>query len=104
LLCWRLIVTERVTKRDRPPRIDPNTVRVQRNPDDYGPTWRVLAGDADEPTFLGWVEAARTVTGERSANRWIITTHDLVRLDRRARNRTEAVGVLLDAYLRAAGS
>jgi len=39
--------------------------------------------------------------GNRSTGRWTATTHNLDPVNRRARNRTEAVEVLLDNYQRA---
>jgi hypothetical protein len=38
-------------EKDRPAPIDLNTVRVERNPNTFGLTWRVLAGDADNPAL-----------------------------------------------------
>jgi hypothetical protein len=70
-------VTKPITKRDRPPRIEPSTVRVERNRNDYGPTWLVVAGDTGNPTLVGYVEAARTISGNRNSDRWIITTSHL---------------------------
>lgn len=97
-------VTKRLTKRDRPAPIDLNTVRVERNPDPSGRTWRVLAGDADNPTLVGYVESAHTVHGTRNSRRWTILTAELLPItSRAARNRTQAVAALLDAHQRAAG-
>lgn len=96
-------VTKPITKVDRPPPIDPASVRIERNTDPTGPRWRVLAGDVDNPTLIGFVTAGYTSTGNRSSNRWkAIATGGLVlRVD--ARSRAHAVTVVLDSYLRAAG-
>jgi hypothetical protein len=76
---------------------------VERNPDPSGRTWRVLAGDADNPTLVGYVESAHTVHGTRNSRRWTVTTAELLPTTNSARNRTQAVAALLDAHQRAAG-
>jgi hypothetical protein len=97
-------VTKPITKEDRPPPIDPASVRVERNTNDSaGPRWRVLAGDADNPTVIGFATAGYTSTGNRSSSRWkAIATGGLV-LRKDARSRAHAVAVVLDSYLRVAG-
>ena len=93
-------VTEQVTKR----KIVLGAVRVERNPDPAGRTWRVLAGESnDQLTHIGWVESARTISGTRNSRRWTITTTALLVVSNHARNRTDAVAALLDSYQRAGG-
>lgn len=98
-------VTEKSSRRPgrgrrRPVPLDLETVRVERNTEPTGATWRVLAGDTDEPVLIGYVEAARTATGGRASGRWTAITPLLMPLRRRARNRTEAVAVLVETCLR----
>jgi hypothetical protein len=96
-------VTKPITKEDRPPPIDPTTVRIERNTNPTGPTWRVLAGDADNPTLIGFATAGYTSTGNRSSNRWKAITIGGLALRDDARSRAHAVAVVLDSYLRATG-
>lgn len=63
----------------------------------------MLAGDADNPTVIGFATAGHTSAGNRSSSRWkAIATGDLVLRDD-ARNHAHAVAVILDSYLHAAG-
>jgi len=96
-------VTKPITKKDRPPPIDPTTVRVERNTNESGPRWRVLAGHAENPTLIGFATPGYTSTGNRSSSRWkaIAVGGSVLRND--ARSRAHAAAVVLDSYLRATG-
>jgi hypothetical protein len=63
----------------------------------------VLAGNADNPTLIGFATTGYTATGNRSSSRWkAIAVEGLVLRDD-ARSRAHAVAVVLDSYLRASG-
>jgi hypothetical protein len=89
--------------RSRLAAINPTTVRVERNTNPTGPRWRVLAGDADTPTLIGFATTGYTSTGNRSSSRWkAIAIRGMVLRDD-ARSRAHTAAVALDSYLRAAG-
>jgi len=108
-----LPVTKSVTEQDRPARrrrasstlpalLDLETVRQERSNDPLRPGWRVLAGPADAPVLVGFLEPAYTATGRRSS-RWEARTDRLTLVSGGPwRNRAQALTSLVAAYQRVA--
>jgi hypothetical protein len=102
-------VTEqpRLTRRPRtrpaaPALLDLDTVRQERSADPLRPGWRVLAGPADTPVLVGFLEPAYSITGRRSS-RWEARTGRLTLVSGGPwRNRTQALTNLVDSYQRVA--
>jgi hypothetical protein len=92
----------RAARRERPAPLDVDTVRLDRSPDSSRPGWRVLAGDADTPITVGFLEPVLSVMGRRTG-RWSATTAHLIQVRGGPwRNRIDALAYLVDNYQRAA--
>lgn len=111
----RVAVTENVTEpsdnrtratsaRRRPrsirsARLDLDTVRLERSANPG--VWRVLAGDRERPTLVGYLEPTFSIGG---AKRWLPRTEHLTNVaDRPLTTRKAALLRLLSHYQRAAG-
>ncbi|GAA3430987.1 hypothetical protein BJ998_000865 [Kutzneria kofuensis] len=106
-------VTKSVTKRVRPPRrphvrsavpalLDLDTVRQERSTDPLRPGWRVVAGAADAPVLVGFLEPTYSATGRRSS-RWEARTDRLTLVSGGPwPNRATALANLVAVYQRVA--
>lgn len=92
----------RRTRSTQPEPLDFDTVRQERSTDPLRPGWRVVAGAADAPVVVGFLESVLSVTGRRSSRWEAWTAHRTLLPGRPCRNRNEALIRLLDAYQRAA--
>jgi hypothetical protein len=80
--------------------LDTDTVRLERPGEDQ-PGWQVLAGSADEPVVLGFVEPIYSLaTGRRSAGWRAINRHLIALPGKPCRNRTDALVRLVDYHQR----
>jgi len=76
---------------------------ARRRPDESG--WQVLAGSAEEPIVVGFVEPIYSRSTGRRSGRWQAVTTNLITVSGGpCRNRNDAVVRLLDSYQRAAGT
>ncbi|MBB6381157.1 hypothetical protein BKA01_008434 [Pseudonocardia eucalypti] len=98
-------IRARVTSARRPPRstrsapLDLDTVRLERSADPG--VWRVLAGDRERPTLVGFLEPTFSIGGVK---RWLPRTeHRTSVTDRPLATRKAALLRLLGHYKRAAG-
>ncbi|MGI5499375.1 hypothetical protein [Lentzea sp. CA-135723] len=92
----------RTSRAKRPAPLDLDTVRLERSSDPTRTGWRVLAGQADAPILLGFLEPMLSVTGRRSS-RWEAQTSSMTRVHGGPwRNRIDALARLVDDYQQAA--
>jgi hypothetical protein len=90
----------RAPRTRRPVPLDVDTVRQERSTDPLRPGWRVVAGEADAPVLLGFLEPVFSVTGRRSS-RWEARTERLTLVSGGPwRNRAAALVQLVGAYQR----
>jgi hypothetical protein len=87
-----------------PALLDLDTVRQERSTDPLRPGWRVVAGAADAPVLVGFLEPVYLVTGRRSG-RWQARTDRLTLVSGGPwPNRDRALANLVLAYQRMAGN
>ena len=88
----------------KPVALDTDTVRLERPGEDQ-PGWRVLAGSADEPVVLGFVEPIYSLaTGRRSGGWRAINRHLIALPGKPCPNRSFAVVRLVDYHQRNPGA
>ena len=86
-------------RRQRPARLDVDTVRLERT-DSSQDGWRVVAGDRDDPVLVGFLEPVYSVSGRRSG-RWQARTTGMTLVPSGPwRNRIDATARLVDSYQR----